>query len=65
MIYIGLSKILILLRYALANEGALRKVIYFCVFMGLFVFSAFRYQVGCDWDGYYYNYVTAENFDWS
>jgi hypothetical protein len=29
------------------------------------VFSAFRYQVGCDWSGYYYQYLRAANFDWS
>lgn len=65
MIYIGVANILFFLRYALARDGTLRKVIYFYVLVGLFVFSAFRYQVGCDWDGYYYNYLMAENFDWS
>jgi hypothetical protein len=31
----------------------------------MFVFSAFRYQVGCDWSGYYFQLVAAANFDWS
>lgn len=65
MIYLSLTNLLFLLRYALVRDGILRRVFYFYVLMGLFVFSAFRYQVGCDWDGYYYNYLMAENFDWA
>ena len=65
MLYVGLTNVLFLLRYALARQGALRKQIYYLVLATLFVFSAFRFQVGCDWSGYYYQYLGARNFDWS
>jgi hypothetical protein len=65
MLYVGLTNVLFLLRYALARKGALRKQLYFFVLAALFVFSAFRYQVGCDWSGYYFQYLAAANFDWS
>lgn len=65
MLYVGLTNILFLLRFALAKKGGLRKQTYFLVLLILFLFSAFRYQVGCDWSGYYVQYVGASNFDWS
>ena len=65
MLYIGLNSSLFLLRYVLAQNGRLRKQIYFLVMVTLFVFSAFRYQVGCDWAGYYYQHLSAADFDWS
>ena len=57
MLYVGFTNFLFLLRYALARQGPLRKQLYFLVLTALFVFSAFRYQVGCDWSGYYYQYL--------
>lgn len=65
MLYVGLTNLLFLLRYALAGHAALRRQIYFLVLAALFVFSAFRYQVGCDWSGYYNQYLIATNLDWS
>lgn len=65
MLYVALTNMLFLLRYALARQNALRKQLYFLVLASLFVFSAFRYVVGCDWSGYYYQYLRATNFDWS
>jgi hypothetical protein len=65
MLYVGLTYVLFMLRYALARQGALRKQLYFIVLAALFVFSAFRYQVGCDWSGYYYQYLGAAYLDWS
>ena len=65
MLYVGLTYVLFMLRYALARQGALRKQLYFVVLVALFVFSAFRYQVGCDWSGYYYQYLGAAYLDWS
>jgi hypothetical protein len=62
MLYIGLISFLFFLRH---QFGKRRSKIYFLVLLGLFVFSAFRYRVGCDWTGYYSQYSTAENFDWS
>lgn len=65
MLYVGMTNFLFLLRYALARNGGLRKQIYFLVLATLFVFSAFRYQVGCDWSGYYNQYLVAAGLDWS
>lgn len=65
MLYVGVTCVLFLLRYALARNGTLRWRIYFAVLASLFLFSAFRYQVGCDWGGYYYQYLGAAGFEWS
>ena len=65
MLYLGLTIALFLLRYALAGKTAFSKQVYFIVLVGLFLFSAFRYQVGCDWSGYYYQYLAAADLDWS
>ena len=65
MLYLGLISALFLLRFALAGKSELGKQVYFIVLMGLFLFSAFRYQVGCDWYGYYYQYLSALELDWS
>lgn len=65
MLYFGLTNVLFLLRYALASAQEQRQQIYYIVLFGLFVFSAFRYQVGCDWSGYYYQFSTAANVDWA
>ena len=65
MLYLGLTSFLFLLRFALAGQGTARNQLYFIVLALLFVFSAFRYQVGCDWSGYYYQYLGAADFDWS
>jgi hypothetical protein len=65
MLYLGLMSFLFLLRFALARQGTTRNQLYYIVLASLFVFSAFRYQVGCDWGGYYYQYLVAANFDWS
>jgi len=65
MLYLGLTNFLFLLRYALAGRGMARVQIYYPVLFGLFLFSAFRYQVGCDWGGYYVQYVSSADLDWS
>ena len=65
MLYVGLTNILFLLRYALTQHRALYKEVYFIVLASLFLFSAFRYEVGCDWSGYYYQYLGAEDASWS
>lgn len=64
MVYLGLTNLLFLLRYALASAQGARRQIYHAVLLTLFLFSAFRFQVGCDWSGYYYQYLEAGNFEW-
>lgn len=65
MLYFGVANVLFLLRYALVGAQGLRRQIYYVVLLALFVFSAFRYQVGCDWSGYYFQYLQAADKDWS
>lgn len=65
MLYFGLTNVLFLLRYALARAQGARRQIYYVVLLALFLFSAFRFQVGCDWSGYYFQYLGAGDFDWS
>lgn len=65
MLYVGLTNLLFFLRLALARQGTLRNQIYFLVLFLLFLFSAFRYDVGCDWSGYYYQYAQAYFDDWT
>lgn len=65
MLYVVMTILLFLLRYALANQGGARNQIYVFVISGLFLFSAFRYMVGCDWNGYYVQFIRAGNLDWS
>lgn len=65
MLYLGLTNVLFLLRYALANAQGLGRQLYYAVLLGLFLFSAYRYQVGCDWSGYYNQYLVAANTDWA
>lgn len=61
MIYIGIAVFLFLLRYALSGAHAVRRPVYYLVLLALFLFSAYRFQVGCDWTGYYFQYVVADS----
>lgn len=65
MVYFGLANVLFLLRYALASAQNARRQFYYIVLWGLFLFSAFRFQVGCDWSGYYHQFLVAQNIEWS
>jgi len=65
MLYVGLTNFLFLLRYALKKQDGARTQVYLVVLLSLFIFSAFRYRVGCDWSGYYLQLAAAANFDWS
>ena len=64
MVYITITSFLFLLRYLLKNENVARNQIYYIIFLALFLFSAYRYQVGCDWYGYYKLFLRFENFDY-
>ena len=54
-----------LLRYALASAQNARRQFYYIVLWALFIFAAFRFQVGCDWSGYYHQFIVAQNIEWS
>ncbi|MGH1367084.1 MAG: EpsG family protein [Maritimibacter sp.] len=51
-IYLLIFFTLMLLRFALQGQPRLRDQVYYLVLAFLFAFSAFRFQVGCDWWGY-------------
>ncbi len=65
MLYVGLTNIHFLLRYAIGRQGALRKPVSFAGLGALFGFSAFRFRVDCDWSGHYYQNLAAGGFDCS
>ncbi len=65
MLYLGLTNFLFLLRFAFAKQGGTRKQFYIVVVFSLFLFSAFRYQVGCDWSAYYFQYIGSAFLDQS
>ena len=59
MIYAAVFNGLILLRYSLMGIVRLRRQFYVPLLVTLFLFSAFRFEVGCDWTGYlnqFYHY---------
>ncbi len=51
--YLGL---LFAVCFGRASAG-LRSALYFVLLLGLFLFSGFRFEVGCDWSGYLNNWL--------
>ena len=48
----------LLLAVIVGSQGReLRQLLYWSVLLGLFLFSGFRWEVGCDWTGYLYHYL--------
>lgn len=54
--YVVVFICLILLRYFLQHKPRARVQMYPLVLCALFLFAAFRFEVGCDWSGYFYQY---------
>ena len=52
MLYIFIFLILILLRYSVGSHINISKQIYYGVLFFLYLFAAFRFEVGCDWGTY-------------
>ena len=65
MIYLGVLAVLFILSFAVDNRSVFRLQIYYLTIAILFLFSAFRYEVGCDWLSYYVEYQVAESLNWS
>jgi hypothetical protein len=61
--YFGILNGLFLLRVMARTDRA--HVLYWLILLGLFLFSAFRFRVGCDWSGYYYNYLGSAYLDYA
>ena len=60
MIYILYALVLFALSYVTLGVHKLRRRLYLPVLASLFLFAAFRYQVGCDWSGYFAQYDAAD-----
>lgn len=63
MIYIAVFVLLIFIRYAARGSYRAKRQLYWPVLAALFVFSAFRFEVGCDWSGYLSQYLTGSSSD--
>ena len=62
--YLSLLSGLFLLRYIVGRRIYSNRLAYWFVFVALFLFSAFRFRVGCDWSGYYFNFTAGEGLDY-
>lgn len=62
MLYVSIFNVLALLRYGARYLAGSANAPYIILFGALFLFSAFRFEVGCDWSGYYYQWI---NQKWS
>ena len=63
--YLGLLNALFLLRFGASNRPSVQRLIYWFVLIGLFLFSAFRFRVGCDWSGYYFNFLAGSDLSFA
>ena len=61
MVYLIVYGLLLLAGLVSRSNASLRLSLYWLSLAGLFVFSAFRYRVGCDWTGYLNIYDLARN----
>lgn len=62
--YVAILIGLFFLAYGAGRRPQARNTIYWLVLIGLFVFSAFRFRVGCDWSGYYINFIDGARLDY-
>lgn len=56
MIYLTIFNGLLFMRATMRAALRRRAEIYWPLLVGLFIFSAFRFEVGCDWTGYLHQY---------
>lgn len=59
-LYASITIFLFFLRYVLKDNSAARSQLYPIVLLLLFLFSAFRFEVGCDWTGYLHQWSIQE-----
>lgn len=57
MLYIAIYAVFLAVHYTTLENWHARRSGYICAMLALFVFSAFRFEVGCDWRGYLYQYT--------
>jgi hypothetical protein len=63
VIYIAVFIALILVRYGARRSRSLKGQLYWPVLVFLFLFSALRFEVGCDWSGYLNQYLSGGSTD--
>lgn len=56
MLYLSIQSLFTVLRFSLNRYRAHRIVLFYVLIIFLFFFSALRYEVGCDWYGYQYQW---------
>jgi len=56
ILYLVVAAALMLMRAALRGQPGTRRRIYGVTLVALFLFSAFRFEVGCDWSGYWFQF---------
>lgn len=61
--YVAITGGLFLLRYL--TNARLAEQLYWLVLLALFLFSAFRFEVGCDWSGYLNNFRAGASTDYA
>lgn len=61
IVYTSIFSLLVLLRCALQGRAKARVQLYPFVLFALFLFSAFRFDVGCDWSGYFNQWIIQEH----
>ena len=47
-----------------ATDDGRRSFVYWTAFVSMYMFSAFRFEVGCDWPNYLLNYMVQQDRDW-
>ena len=52
---------LVLIQFSLKKHDGRRTLVYVITLCGLFIFSGFRYEVGCDWTGYLNQWEIQKN----
>ncbi|WP_163849188.1 EpsG family protein [Pseudooceanicola aestuarii] len=60
MTYLLATYGLFLLPFQLGRRALVKRQVYGVTLLLIFVFSAFRFEVGCDWSGYYFQYLKAD-----
>lgn len=65
MFYIAITLFLFLLSYFTLSMNTVRRQIYYFVLLALFIFSSFRYQVGCDWSPYKLLFDAYRDVSWT
>ena len=65
MLYISIFNVLVLLSIITPHRRQLSYKVYLVCSVCLFTFAAFRWQVGCDWSGYFNQYLIQAENSWS